>query len=76
MDDDEPEPDVSAFARAYELTFPILLDPGASVIGLYRVYAFPTTFIVDQQGIIQKLHIGPLTESALDQYLTDLGLSP
>lgn len=76
VDDNEAEKDVSAFAQAYALTFPILLDPGENVVGLYRVYAFPTTFIVDQQGVIQKLHIGALTESALDQYLTNLGLTP
>lgn len=76
VDDDEAQRDVAAFAEAYELTFPILLDPGESVVGLYRVLAFPTTFIVDRQGTIQKLHIGALTEAALDQYLTDLGLTP
>lgn len=76
VNDDEAEQDVQAFAQAYELTFPILLDPGESVVGLYRVLAFPTTFFVDPQGVIQKLHIGALTESALDQYLTDLGLTP
>jgi peroxiredoxin len=76
VDDNEAAQDVTAFAQAYELTFPILLDPGETVVGLYRVYAFPTTFIVDQQGVIQKLHIGALTEAALDQYLSDLGLTP
>jgi len=76
VDDDEAAQEVAAFAEAYKLTFPILLDPGESVVGLYRIYAFPTTFIVDRQGVVQKLHIGALTESALDQYLTDLGLTP
>jgi peroxiredoxin len=76
INDDEPIEDVRRFADAYDLTFTILLDPGESVVRLYRILAFPTTFIVDREGVVQKLHLGALTEDALNQYLTDLGLEP
>jgi len=71
---DEPLPDVSAFAIAYDLTFPILLDPGAVINDLYRVRAYPTTFIIDREGFISRLHIGSMTEGQLSGYLSDLGL--
>ncbi len=71
---DEPLPDVSAFAIEYDLTFSILLDPGAVVNDLYRVRAYPTTFLIDRDGYIRRLHIGSMTEAQLRDYLNEMGL--
>jgi peroxiredoxin len=71
---DEPQADVSAFAESFGLTFPVLLDPGARVNDLYRVRGYPTTLIVDREGMIAKLHIGAMTEGQLDGYLAPFGL--
>ncbi len=71
---DEPITEVSAFANEYGLTFPVLLDPGAVVNDLYRVRAYPTTFILNREGVIRRLHIGSMTEDQLNGYLSDLGL--
>jgi peroxiredoxin len=71
---DEPLDDVSAFAESYKLTFPVLLDPGAAVNDLYRVRVYPTSFMVDEEGTVSRLHLGVMTESQLDDYLAGLGL--
>jgi peroxiredoxin len=71
---DEPEAEVRQFVDEFELSFPVLLDPGGTVQNLYRVRGYPTTFIVDEDGIIQYHHIGLFTEGQLDQYLTQLGV--
>ena len=70
---DEPMPQVEQFVEEYQLNFPVLLDPGGEVQKLYRVRGYPTTFIVDDNGIIRYHHIGLITDDQLDHYLTDMG---
>ena len=74
VDDDEAITDVSAFVHELDLTFTVLLDPGAAVNDLYRVRGLPTTFVVDREGVIRQLHIGLMTEEQLDGYLAKVGL--
>lgn len=71
---DEPESDVRAFAEELDLTFPLLLDPGAEVQELYRVLGYPTSVFIDQAGVIRALHVGIMSPTQLDGYLADLGL--
>lgn len=72
---DEPPQQVKNFVEEYELSFPILLDPGGKVQNLYRVRGYPTTYVVDQEGIIRFHHIGLITEDQLGSYLEKLGES-
>lgn len=71
---DEPEEDVRAFVDELGLTFDVLLDPGAQVQSLYRIRGYPTSYFVDEEGVIRAIHIGLLTEGQLDGYLAELGL--
>ena len=72
---DETPAEVSAFRDELGLDFPLLLDPGAKVQGLYRVLGYPTTFFVDAEGMIRFQHIGLMSEGQLDEYLERLGLT-
>jgi peroxiredoxin len=74
IDLDEPAENVRSFVEELNLTFPVLLDPGGKTFDLYRVRGYPTTFIVDRDGIIKQLSIGYLSEARLDDYLAKLGL--
>ena len=49
---------IRAFVRELGLTFPILLDPEASVARQYRIRALPTSYIVDRDGVIRHREIG------------------
>jgi thiol-disulfide isomerase/thioredoxin len=71
---DEPEALVRSYAEEMRLTFPILLDPGASVQRLYRVRGYPSTFLVGADGLLRVEHIGVLSESSLTAYLQEAGL--
>jgi peroxiredoxin len=73
---DEPQSDVQAFQEELELTFPLLLDPGAVVQRLYRVLGYPTSYWIDSQGQVAAVHVGVMTERQLDNYLVELGLTP
>ena len=71
---DEDEEAVASFVNELGLTFNILLDPGAKVQELYQVQFYPTSFIIDKEGIIRYQHVGILTASQLDGYLSEVGL--
>ncbi len=74
VDFDEPEEDVHNFRDEFGLTFTILLDPGAKVQKLYRTRAYPTTFFIDRNGVIQVQHFGAMTEKQLDANLAQIGI--
>ncbi len=57
---------VKAFASEFGLSFPILLDVDRNVGATYGVNAYPTTFIVDGDGVIRQVIVGgPLSRMAL-----------
>jgi peroxiredoxin len=70
----EPASLVQDFVTNLKITFPILLDPGSKIQDLYRVRGYPTTVIVDVQGVIRVVHIGGLSGTMLDDYLKKLGI--
>ena len=70
---DEPPKQVENFIEEYDLSFTILLDPGGKVQDLFRVRGYPTTYVVDQDGVIRFHHIGLITEEQLDSYISQLG---
>ncbi len=70
---DEPRQKVQDFVEEYNLSFPVLLDPGGKVQELYRVRGYPTTFIVDKDGVVRYHHIGLITEDQIYHYLGELG---
>jgi peroxiredoxin len=74
IDNDEPINLVQRFTEEFELSFSPLLDPRAEVQILYQIRAYPTSMFVDENGIIQIVHIGLMTESQLDGYLAQMGL--
>jgi cytochrome c biogenesis protein CcmG, thiol:disulfide interchange protein DsbE len=71
----EPEETVRRFVEAEGLTFTILLDRNAQIVRQYQVRGYPTTVIVDPDGIIQVYHIGIVTQRQLDGYLKTVGVS-
>ena len=52
---------VAPFMAARKLSFPAFLDPeGATIAKPYGVTGVPESFIIDKQGIIAKVVIGPI----------------
>ncbi|MCA9550509.1 MAG: redoxin domain-containing protein [Myxococcales bacterium] len=58
------EDDVAAFMRARNLSFETVVDPG-EISQTWGVYTFPTSFLIDQQGVIRKVYRGPQPELRL-----------
>jgi len=56
--------DVADFVEEYQLTFPIVLDPNGEVEKLYEVLAFPTSYILNEEGVVVHSFKGPITNPA------------
>jgi peroxiredoxin len=55
--------DVRAYAERYDLRYTVAADLEADVFHRYRVYALPTQFFVDAQGVIRAVVNAPLDEA-------------
>jgi len=60
------------FQQLYDLNFPIFLDDDRSLGKSSKVIAFPTTLIVDAQGILRHTIEGQLTLQDLQQLISEL----
>ncbi|BCB03780.1 TlpA disulfide reductase family protein [Bacillus sp. KH172YL63] len=57
----DPQYNVKEYQKSMKLTFPILLDKDDKINNAYDILTVPTTFIINQQGIITNKHIGAIT---------------
>ncbi len=63
---------VRGYLRELSVGLRPLLDERGEVAGLYRVNALPTSFFVDEQGVVREVHPGPLTYAAIEAGLARL----
>ncbi len=62
--------DMAAFASRFGATFPLAFDPAVVVGRAYGVRTFPTTFIIDRQGVVRYAHSGEVPQAELAAALT------
>jgi peroxiredoxin len=67
---------VSEFIKDMGFNLEILLDQSGDITKLYQVLALPSTFFIDQQGVVRYHHMGSLSREQLDVYLAQTGLTP
>jgi thiol-disulfide isomerase/thioredoxin len=69
----EGKPGVQDFVDYYGYSMTVLLDTASAVSSKYDITGIPTTYFVDEDGIIQKRVIGAFQDKeSIEQYLTDL----
>ncbi len=49
----EPAEDITDFLKAHPVNFPILPDPQQKLAKTWKVFAFPTSYIIDKKGDIR-----------------------
>ena len=76
VDSQEDAETVQAFADEFGLTFPIALDYNGEVQQSYGVFAIPTLFFLDSEGVIQARFIERVSEEKLDEALMAIGVTP
>jgi peroxiredoxin len=58
--------DIPPFVKGMNLTFPVLVDSWGQTDKPYKRMGVPETFIIDQQGVIREIVIGPRDWTRLD----------
>jgi len=59
LDSAETPEEVNAYLSRMKLGFPILLDPDGSNTKRWKVFALPTTFLLDAEGRVRYVLTGP-----------------
>ena len=59
--------EVRKFVEEFGAKFPIVIDVDASVSKAYRLVGLPSSFFIDQQGILRDQFFGPLSRKTLDE---------
>jgi peroxiredoxin len=72
IDVQEGPEDVQAFMSELQLSFPALLDRDGAVSRLYLARGLPSSFLIDREGVVRYVKVGPLTTSILDEQLEKL----
>lgn len=70
----DTEDSVAEFRDEFGLTFPLAVDEGDVINDMYGIQTQPSSFLIDEEGVIQARHFGMLTESQIIE-LVDEALS-
>lgn len=58
---------VKKFVDEFAVTFPVALDARGRSRQKYRVVGLPTTVFIDSAGVVQRIHMGPISREELDR---------
>lgn len=65
--------DVKEFVNDHGLTFPILLDKSGQVSNTYNLRSLPTSFFINEDGVIHKIIIGgPMRAPTIEKNLKQM----
>jgi thiol-disulfide isomerase/thioredoxin len=68
----ENEAAVLGYQQDFFIPYPLVLDPGGKIAEQFRPRGLPTTWFIDPQGIIQSIHLGPLTAELMAQITAEI----
>jgi len=63
MDTGDARSQVEDFVREYGVTYPVLVDPEMRGMDFYKVIGLPASFLVDRDGVLRWMRIGPVAET-------------
>lgn len=72
IDQGEPASAVTAFAREFNLGYPIMVDPNRQTNALLGARVIPETIVV-RDGVVRAINVGPLDGAALDRLVASSG---
>ncbi|MBM7705562.1 peroxiredoxin [Chryseomicrobium aureum] len=64
--------EVRQFAVQRNLTFPVVIDKDKSVMEAYTIRPLPTTLLVNQEGKIEKIITGEMSEEDIASYMEQI----
>ncbi|MGD6818612.1 TlpA family protein disulfide reductase [Metabacillus sp. 113a] len=69
---DRGEDSIKSFVEDYQLTFPILLDEKGEIGAEYQAHAIPTSYVLDEEGIIRNRITGPMSEEMMEDLILNM----
>ncbi|MFV2045768.1 MULTISPECIES: TlpA family protein disulfide reductase [Metabacillus] len=63
---------VEDFVNELGLTFPVLLDEKGKVNNQFEVLSYPTSYFLDEEGVIRTKFVGAMTYDQMNDLLDDL----
>ena len=73
INDGDSKQDVLQFAKEYDLTFPIWLDPTyIATEQAFKTMNLPSSFVIDRNGIVQFMWVGGISREMLDARIASL----
>lgn len=63
---------VEAFKTEFGIDFPLVLNEDGALTEIYRPIGLPTSWFIDETGVIRYVHAGPITQDFLEGALEDL----
>jgi len=63
---------VVAFVKEHRLNFPVAIDNEGRVIQRYRVWGVPSNFLIDREGIVQRAHVGQISDAMIREWVGEL----
>lgn len=73
VNDGDAVGDVAAFAQAYGLSFPVLLDPTyIATDQAFKTRSLPSSFVIDREGVVRLRWVGEIDRVTLEEYVTPL----
>jgi len=74
IDQADPKEDIAPFGKDFQITYPLLFDPGGKVNAAYGVTAIPTTYFIDSDGIVRAVFVTQLSPRTMRQGLASVGI--
>ena len=68
----DPQFNVQQFVTEFGITFPILLDDKDEVNTMYQLLTIPTTYFIDEKGIIRHKYLTTMTQDIMKEYMDDM----
>ena len=63
---------IQTFKDEFSIEYPLLLNEGGEITEVYRPIGLPTTWFIDQEGIVRFTFSGPMTKESLQVILEDV----
>jgi peroxiredoxin len=68
----DPQYDVKGFTDKMQITFPILLDRNDKVNSTYSIMTIPTTYFINEEGLITNKYLTSMTVELMEQYVKEM----
>jgi hypothetical protein len=63
---------VADFQDEFFIDFPLVLNEGGDLTNIYSPIGLPTTWFIDQSGVVRFVFSGPMTKESLQAILADV----